>query len=225
MNRKNLEKVIMLSLVLSSIGSGSAMAWEWGLNNSGGGTFNITDASKTYSKHSTTDKAFGIINANSSTLTANDIVLDVSSAGNEATGFFNDGGSVYTGNNMDLTVVGGQGVFIVQGIVNQSLASAGTSKFTADDIKMDLTGYGSELYGIINGSHGSTGNNGVEFSAGNIDIIADNDGNIIGITNKNGADKPSTFNAENINITASGKYYMVGIENQTTNEGCCHQTN
>lgn len=35
MNRKNLEKVIMLSLVLSSIGSGSAMAWEWGLNNSG----------------------------------------------------------------------------------------------------------------------------------------------------------------------------------------------
>ena len=218
MNRKNLEKVIMLSLVLSSIGSGSAMAWEWGLNNSGGGTFNITDASKTYSKHSTTDKAFGIINANSSTLTANDIVLDVSSAGNEATGFFNDGGSVYTGNNMDLTVVGGQGVFIVQGIVNQSLASAGTSKFTADDIKMDLTGYGSELYGIINGSHGSTGNNGVEFSAGNIDIIADNDGNIIGITNKNGADKPSTFNAENINITASGKYYMVGIENQTTNQ-------
>lgn len=201
MNRKNLEKVIMLSLVLSSIGSGSAMAWEWGLNNSGGGTFNITDASKTYSKHSTTDKAFGIINANSSTLTANDIVLDVSSAGNEATGFFNDGGSVYTGNNMDLTVVGGQGVFIVQGIVNQSLASAGTSKFTADDIKMDLTGYGSELYGIINGSHGSTGNNGVEFSAGNIDIIAANAINING--------KGSTA-ANKAQVNGTAQFNMLG---------------
>ena len=27
---------------------------------------------------------------------------------------------------------------------------------------MDLTGYGSELYGIINGSHGINGNNAVE---------------------------------------------------------------
>lgn len=70
MKRKNLEKAIILGLILSGVASGSAMAWEWGLNNSGGGTLNITDASKTYSKHSTTDKAFGIINANSSTLTA-----------------------------------------------------------------------------------------------------------------------------------------------------------
>ena len=134
MNRKNLEKVIMLSLVLSSIGSGSAMAWEWGLNNSGGGTFNITDASKTYSKHSTTDKAFGIINANSSMLTANDIVLDVSSDGNEATGFFNDGGSTYTGKDMYMTVVGGTGDYMVQGIANQSTGADGTSKFAAGDI-------------------------------------------------------------------------------------------
>lgn len=49
---------------------------------------------------------------------------------------------------------------------------------------MDLTGYGSELYGIINGSHGINGNNAVDFKAGNITIEANNDGNLIGITNK-----------------------------------------
>lgn len=221
MNRKNLEKVIMLSLVLSSIGSGSAMAWEWGLNNSGGGTFNITDASKTYSKHSTTDKAFGIINANSSTLTANDIVLDVSSDSNETVGFFNDGGSVYTGNNMDITVNGGKGgAVLLTGIQNQSIGENATSKFTAGDIKMNLTGYGSELYGIINGSHstGQGGNNAVDFKAGNIIIEAANDGNLIMITNKQGTAAGSTFTADDINITGSGKGYIVGIENQTASQ-------
>lgn len=203
--------------MFSSVGSGSAMAWQFGLSNDGKTTA-ILDASKNYTVQSTSDKLFGILNYNSGILTANDIVLEVRSDSNEAVGFFNDGGSTYTGKNMEMTVVGGAGHFLVNGIINQSTGEAGTSKFTAGNIKMDLTGYGSELYGILNGSHGTNGNNGVEFVSGNIDIIADNDSNIIGITNKNGTDKPSTFNAENINIIASGKYYMVGIENQTSNQ-------
>lgn len=83
---------------------------------------------------------------------------------------------------------------------------------------MDLTGYGSELYGIINGSHGINGNNAVDFKAGNITIEANNDGNLIGITNKNGTSAASTFTADDINITGSGKGYIVGIENQTSNQ-------
>ena len=35
MKMKNMEKAIILSLILSGVGSGSAMALEWGLNNSG----------------------------------------------------------------------------------------------------------------------------------------------------------------------------------------------
>ena len=217
MKRKNLEKAIILGLMLSGVASGNAMALEWGLNNTGQAT-EIYESVKNLTVNSMTDKAIGIVNAQSGTLTANHILLEVRSANKEATGFFNDGGSTYTGKEMYMTVVGGTGNFIVNGIANQSTGADSTSKFNASNIKMNLTGYGSELYGIINGSHGTNGNNGVEFVSGNIDISADNDGNIIGITNKNGADKPSTFNAENINITASGKYYMVGIENQTTNQ-------
>ena len=96
MKMKNLEKAIILSLMLSGVGSSSAMALEWGLNNSGT-TFDISEASKSYSVHSTTDKPMGIINTNNGILTANDIVLEVRSDSNEAAGFFNDGGSVYTG--------------------------------------------------------------------------------------------------------------------------------
>lgn len=217
MKRKNLEKAIILGLMLSGVASGNAMALEWGLNNTGQAT-EIYESVKNLTVNSMTDKAIGIVNAQSGTLTANHIILEVRSANKEATGFFNDGGSTYTGKEMYMTVVGGTGDFMVNGIANQSTGADSTSKFNASNIKMNLTGYGSELYGIINGSHGTNGNNGVEFVSGNIDISADNDGNIIGITNKNGADKPSTFNAENINITASGKYYMVGIENQTTNQ-------
>lgn len=217
MKRKNLEKAIILGLMLSGVASGNAMALEWGLNNTGQAT-EIYESFKNLTVNSMTDKAIGIVNAQSGTLTANHILLEVRSANKEATGFFNDGGSTYTGKDMYMTVVGGTGDYMVQGIANQSTGADGTSKFNASNIKMNLTGYGSELYGIINGSHGTNGNNGVEFVSGNIDISADNDGNIIGITNKNGADKPSTFNAENINITASGKYYMVGIENQTANQ-------
>ena len=87
---KNLEKAIILSLMLSGVGSSSAMALEWGLNNSGT-TFDISEASKSYSVHSTTDKPMGIINTNNGILTANDIVLEVRSDSNEAAGFFNDG--------------------------------------------------------------------------------------------------------------------------------------
>ena len=168
--------------------------------------------------HSTTDKPMGIINTNNGILTANDIVLEVRSDSNEAAGFFNDGGSVYTGKNMEITVVGGSGNFMVNGIVNQSTGANNASKFTAGNIKMDLTGYGSELYGIINGSHGINGNNAVDFKAGNITIEANNDGNLIGITNKNGTSAASTFTADDINITGSGKGYIVGIENQTSNQ-------
>ena len=217
MKMKNMEKAIILSLILSGVGSGSAMAWEWGLNNSGT-TLDIPEASKSYSVHSTTDKPMGIINTNNGILTANDIVLEVRSDSNEAAGFFNDGGSVYTGKNMEITVVGGSGNFMVNGIVNQSTGANNASKFTAGNIKMDLTGYGSELYGIINGSHGINGNNAVDFKAGNITIEANNDGNLIGITNKNGTIAGSTFTADDINITGSGKWYMVGIENQTSNQ-------
>lgn len=217
MKMKNMEKAIILSLILSGVGSGSAMALEWGLNNSGT-TLDISEASKSYSVHSTTDKPIGIINTNNGSLTANDIVLEVRSDSNEAAGFFNDGGSVYTGKNMEITVVGGSGNFMVNGIVNQSTGANNASKFTAGNIKMDLTGYGSELYGIINGSHGINGNNAVDFKAGNIIIEANNDGNLIGITNKNGTIAGSTFTADDINITGSGKGYMVGIENQTSNQ-------
>ena len=217
MNRKNLEKVIMLSLVLSSIGSGSAMAWEWGLNNSGG-TVDIPESSKSFIVNSMTDKAIGIFNAQSGTLTANHILLEVRSANKEATGFFNDGGSTYTGKDIYMTVVGGTGDYMVQGIANQSTGADGTSKFAAGDIRMDLTGYGSEIYGIINGSHGTNGNNAVDFKAGDIIIEANNDGNVIGITNKNGTNGGSTFSADNVSIDASGKWFMVGIENQTSNQ-------
>ena len=217
MNRKNLEKVIMLSLVLSSIGSGSAMAWEWGLNNSGG-TVDIPESSKSFIVNSMTDKAIGIFNAQSGTLTANHILLEVRSANKEATGFFNDGGSTYTGKDIYMTVVGGTGDYMVQGIANQSTGADGTSKFAAGDIRMDLTGYGSEIYGIINGSHGTNGNNAVDFKAGDIIIEANNDGNVIGITNKNGTNGGSTFSADNVSIDASGKWFMAGIENQTSNQ-------
>ena len=217
MNRKNLEKVIMLSLVLSSIGSGSAMAWEWGLNNSGG-TVDIPESSKSFIVNSMTDKAIGIFNAQSGTLTANHILLEVRSANKEATGFFNDGGSTYTGKDIYMTVVGGTGDYMVQGIANQSTGADGTSKFAAGDIRMDLTGYGSEIYGIINGSHGTNGNNAVDFKAGDIIIEANNDGNVIGITNKNGTNGGSTFSADNGSIDASGKWFMAGIENQTSNQ-------
>jgi putative autotransporter protein len=217
MNRKNLEKVIMLSLVLSSIGSGSAMAWEWGLNNSGG-TADIPESSKSFIVNSMTDKAIGIFNAQSGTLTANHILLEVRSANKEATGFFNDGGSTYTGKDIYMTVVGGTGDYMVQGIANQSTGADGTSKFAAGDIRMDLTGYGSEIYGIINGSHGTNGNNAVDFKAGDIIIEANNDGNVIGITNKNGTNGGSTFSADNVSIDASGKWFMAGIENQTSNQ-------
>lgn len=217
MNRKNLEKVIMLSLVLSSIGSGSAMAWEWGLNNSGG-TVDIPESSKSFIVNSMTDKAIGIFNAQSGTLTANHILLEVRSANKEATGFFNDGCSTYTGKDIYMTVVGGTGDYMVQGIANQSTGADGTSKFAAGDIRMDLTGYGSEIYGIINGSHGTNGNNAVDFKAGDIIIEANNDGNVIGITNKNGTNGGSTFSADNVSIDASGKWFMAGIENQTSNQ-------
>lgn len=217
MNRKNLEKVIMLSLVMSSIGSGSAMAWEWGLNNSGG-TVDIPESSKSFIVNSMTDKAIGIFNAQSGTLTANHILLEVRSANKEATGFFNDGGSTYTGKDIYMTVVGGTGDYMVQGIANQSTGADGTSKFAAGDIRMDLTGYGSEIYGIINGSHGTNGNNAVDFKAGDIIIEANNDGNVIGITNKNGTNGGSTFSADNVSIDASGKWFMAGIENQTSNQ-------
>lgn len=217
MNRKNLEKVIMLSLVLSSIGSGSAMAWEWGLNNSGG-TVDIPESSKSFIVNSMTDKAIGIFNAQSGTLTANHILLEVRSANKEATGFFNDGGSTYTGKDIYMTVVGGTGDYMVRGIANQSTGADGTSKFAAGDIRMDLTGYGSEIYGIINGSHGTNGNNAVDFKAGDIIIEANNDGNVIGITNKNGTNGGSTFSADNVSIDASGKWFMAGIENQTSNQ-------
>lgn len=83
---------------------------------------------------------------------------------------------------------------------------------------MDLTGYGSEIYGIINGSHGTNGNNAVDFKAGDIIIEANNDGNVIGITNKNGTNGGSTFSADNVSIDASGKWFMAGIENQTSNQ-------
>ena len=217
MNRKNLEKVIMLSLVLSSIGSGSAMAWEWGLNNSGG-TVDIPESSKSFIVNSMTDKAIGIFNAQSGTLTTNHILLEVRSANKEATGFFNDGGSTYTGKDIYMTVVGGTGDYMVQGIANQSTGADGTSKFAAGDIRMDLQGYGSEIYGIINGSHGTNGNNAVDFKAGDIIIEANNDGNVIGITNKNGTNGGSTFSADNVSIDASGKWFMAGIENQTSNQ-------
>ena len=217
MNRKNLEKVIMLSLVLSSIGSGSAMAWEWGLNNSGG-TVDIPESSKSFIVNSMTDKAIGIFNAQSGTLTTNHILLEVRSANKEATGFFNDGGSTYTGKDIYMTVVGGTGDYMVQGIANQSTGADGTSKFAAGDIRMDLTGYGSEIYGIINGSHGTNGNNAVDFKAGDIIIEANNDGNVIGITNENGTNGGSTFSADNVSIDASGKWFMAGIENQTSNQ-------
>ena len=217
MNRKNLEKVIMLSLVLSSIGSGSAMAWEWGLNNSGG-TVDIPESSKSFIVNSMTDKAIGIFNAQSGTLTTNHILLEVRSANKEATGFFNDGGSTYTVKDIYMTVVGGTGDYMVQGIANQSTGADGTSKFAAGDIRMDLTGYGSEIYGIINGSHGTNGNNAVDFKAGDIIIEANNDGNVIGITNKNGTNGGSTFSADNVSIDASGKWFMAGIENQTSNQ-------
>lgn len=45
MKMKNMEKAIILSLILSGVGSGSAMALEWGLNNSGT-TLDISEASK-----------------------------------------------------------------------------------------------------------------------------------------------------------------------------------
>lgn len=68
------------------------------------------------------------------------------------------------------------------------------------------------------GAMGLTGNNAVDFKAGDIIIEANNDGNVIGITNKNGTNGGSTFSADNVSIDASGKWFMAGIENQTSNQ-------
>lgn len=159
-------------------------------------------------------KFAGIDHAGTGSVTVQDVKIKAGTSGaGEAFGVFNSGGGSFSGGNLDITAYSNGS--IVNGIINQSLDSAGKTTFTTGNITMDLAGTGSEVYGILNGSHhGTLSNNAVDFLSGNIRITADNDGNLIGITNKAG----STFAAKDINISGSGKWYMVGIENQTGNQ-------
>lgn len=217
MKNKNLERAIVLSLMLASLSGGNADAFEIGIENYGT-TLMKSEQELIFNVTSTTDKVFGISNAGVGLLSVNNVKIDAQSIANEVYGIYNTGGSTFVGKNLIITA--GSGTNAVYGITNQSVGIEGTSKFTAGDITMSLAGKGSEVYGIINGSHssGMGGNNAVNFQAGNINIMADNNGNIIGITNKNGTAAGSTITAEDIMIKGSGKGYMVGIENQTANQ-------
>lgn len=194
--RKNLENAIAMSLMVTGLTGGNALAWEWGLNNNNQ-VLVISDAEKSYTVNSTADKSFGIINQSSGSLTVNDVIIDVKSSANEVFGVYNIGGSAFVGKNVNIKAVSSAPNNAVYGLI------ANSGNFTAGNLTMDISNLGSEAYGIQNIG-------GTNTKTGNIKITGDSNSNFIGITNKWGN---NTFSAENIYIEGQSKGYMVGIEN------------
>ena len=192
-------------------GGSSAGEYDAGIAVEQSGSYTANDkVDITVSNSANGGRVAGVQNRGDGAVVMQDVKIAASSSGSsEAFGIYNYAGGSYNLKNLDITAssTGGQ----VVGIANISSVSGKVSSFEAADITMELQGNGSEVYGIQNGLDST---NASDFKAGSINIKADNNGNIIGITNKVG----STFSAGDIVIDGTGKSFMFGIENQTANQ-------
>ncbi|WP_301961883.1 autotransporter outer membrane beta-barrel domain-containing protein [uncultured Phascolarctobacterium sp.] len=192
-------------------GGSSAGEYDAGIAVEQSGSYTANDTVDiTVSNSANGGRVAGVQNRGDGAVVMQDVKIAASSSGSsEAFGIYNYAGGSYNLKNLDITAssTGGQ----VVGIANISSVSGKVSSFEAADITMELQGNGSEVYGIQNGLDST---NASDFKAGSINIKADNNGNIIGITNKVG----STFSAGDIVIDGTGKSFMFGIENQTANQ-------
>ena len=192
-------------------GGSSAGEYDAGIAVEQSGSYTANDkVDITVSNSANGGRVAGVQNRGDGAVVMQDVKIAASSSGSsEAFGIYNYAGGRYNLKNLDITAssTGGQ----VVGIANISSVSGKVSAFEAADITMELQGNGSEVYGIQNGLDST---NASDFKAGSINIKADNNGNIIGITNKVG----STFSAGDIVIDGTGKSFMFGIENQTANQ-------
>ena len=192
-------------------GGSSAGEYDAGIAVEQSGSYTANDTVDiTVSNSANGGRVAGVQNRGDGAVVMQDVKIAASSSGSsEAFGIYNYAGGSYNLKNLDITAssTGGQ----VVGIANISSVSGKVSAFEAADITMELQGNGSEVYGIQNGLDST---NASDFKAGSINIKADNNGNIIGITNKVG----STFSAGDIVIDGTGKSFMFGIENQTANQ-------
>ena len=192
-------------------GGSSAGEYDAGIAVEQSGSYTANDkVDITVSNSANGGRVAGVQNRGDGAVVMQDVKIAASSSGSsEAFGIYNYAGGSYNLKNLDITAssTGGQ----VVGIANISSVSGKVSAFEAADITMELQGNGSEVYGIQNGLDST---NASDFKTGSINIKADNNGNIIGITNKVG----STFSAGDIVIDGTGKSFMFGIENQTANQ-------
>ena len=192
-------------------GGSSAGEYDAGIAVEQSGSYTANDkVDITVSNSANVGRVAGVQNRGDGAVVMQDVKIAASSSGNsEAFGIYNYAGGSYNLRNLDITAssTGGQ----VVGIANISSVSGKVSAFEAADITMVLQGNGSEVYGIQNGLDST---NASDFKAGSINIKADNNSNIIGITNKVG----STFSAGDIVIDGTGRSFMFGIENQTANQ-------
>ena len=192
-------------------GGSSAGEYDAGIAVEQSGSYTANDkVDITVSNSANGGRVAGVQNRGDGAVVMQDVKIAASSSGSsEAFGIYNYAGGSYNLKNLDITAssTGGQ----VVGIANISSVSGKVSSFEAADITMELQGNGSEVYGIQNGLDST---NASDFKAGSINIKTDNNGNIIGITNKVG----STFSAGDIVIDGTGKSFMFGIENQTANQ-------
>ena len=192
-------------------GGSSAGEYDAGIAVEQSGSYTANDTVDiTVSNSANGGRVAGVQNRGDGAVVMQDVKIAASSSGSsEAFGIYNYAGGSYNLKNLDITAssTGGQ----VVGIANISSVSGKVSSFEAADITMELQGNGSEVYGIQNGLDST---NASDFKTGSINIKADNNGNIIGITNKVG----STFSAGDIVIDGTGKSFMFGIENQTANQ-------
>ena len=192
-------------------GGSSAGEYDAGIAVEQSGSYTANDTVDiTVSNSANGGRVAGVQNRGDGAVVMQDVKIAASSSGSsEAFGIYNYAGGSYNLKNLDITAssTGGQ----VVGIANISSVSGKVSAFEAADITMELQGNGSEVYGIQNGLDST---NASDFKTGSINIKADNNGNIIGITNKVG----STFSAGDIVIDGTGKSFMFGIENQTANQ-------
>ena len=192
-------------------GGSSAGEYDAGIAVEQSGSYTANDkVDITVSNSANGGRVAGVQNRGDGAVVMQDVKIAASSSGSsEAFGIYNYAGGSYNLKNLDITAssTGGQ----VVGIANISSVSGKVSAFEAADITMELQGNGSEVYGIQNGLDST---NASDFKAGSINIKTDNNGNIIGITNKVG----STFSAGDIVIDGTGKSFMFGIENQTANQ-------
>lgn len=158
--------------------------------------------------NNTINKLWGIRNLGAGNIDVKNIKIDVNAGSNvidtEIKGIWNGNlvAGNFTANDINLTLKNTTN-FSTWGIEQR------IGEFKVNNITMNLTDTGTgELYGILNA-------NGSSFSAKNIKIMGNINGNFIGITNKWANSK---FSANDIFIEGMGKYYMVGIENLTANE-------